>query len=106
MWKRVYRTFLGFLCGYVAYLPAIFIVEYALYGRVDSERAFYALYYAVGAPFLLSPSNWEYLQNDELILNLVGALLIASGIIIANSKYARALISRFAHRNSVDAGCE
>jgi hypothetical protein len=88
---------LGFLCGYVAYLPAIYIVEYSLYGRVDSERAFYALFYAIGAPFLLLPSNWNYLQNDELILNIVGLFLIASGIIVANNKSARALISRFPH---------
>ena len=94
MWRPIYRTLLGFVCGYLAYLPTILIVEYALYGRVDSERAFYALYYAVGAPFLLSPSNSEYLQQDELILNIVGALLITFGIVIANSKNARALISR------------
>jgi hypothetical protein len=104
MWRPVYRTFLGFVCGYIAYLPAIYIVEYALYGRVDSERAFYAMFYAIGAPFLLLPSNWGYLrhldnlQQDELILNIVGALLIASGIVIANSKNARALISRVIHR--------
>jgi len=98
MWKPVYRTFLGFVCGYLAYLPAILIVEYALYGRVDSERAFYGLYYAIGAPFLLWPSSWEYLQQDELILNIVGAFLITFGIVIANSKKTRALIFRIIHR--------
>jgi hypothetical protein len=98
MWRPVYRTFLGFICGYLAYLPAILIVEFALYGRLDSERAFYALYYAIGAPFLLWPSNWENLPQDELILNFVGAILISSGIVFANNRNTRALISRIVHR--------
>jgi hypothetical protein len=88
---------LGFLCGYIAYLPVIYVVEYALYGRVDSERAFYALYHAIDAPFLLSPSNWEYLPKDELILNIAGALLIAFGIFVANNRRARTLLSWFPH---------
>jgi len=97
MWRSVYRTFLGFLGGYIVYLQAIYIVEYALYGRVDSERVFYALFDAYGAPFLLFRSNWDYLPTDALILNITGGILIASGIFIANNKRARALLSRFPH---------
>jgi hypothetical protein len=98
MWRTVYRTFLGFLGGYIAYLPVTYIVEYALYGRVDSERGFYALFYPVGAPSLLFRSNWEYLPTDEGILSIAGAILIASGIIIANNKSARALLANWIER--------
>jgi hypothetical protein len=55
-------------------------VEYAIYRRLDSERVFYALYYAFGAPFLLSPSNWRYVQRDELVLNVVGCAALVTGI--------------------------
>jgi hypothetical protein len=87
-----FRTLLGLLAGYVAYLPTIFIVEYAIYGRVDAERAFYALYYALGAPFLLTSSGWQYVQKDEVILNLLGALLLICGALAANNKRARELL--------------
>ena len=90
MWRTVCRTLLGFSWGYIAYLPSIYIVEHGLYGRLDSERAFYALYYAVGAPLLLFPSNWKYLQTDELILNILGGLLLTSGVLVANFKRSRA----------------
>jgi hypothetical protein len=94
MWRVVYRTFLGFLGGYVAYLPVTLAVEFALYGRIDSEREFHALYYAIGAPFLLDPSDWQYLQSDELILNIAGAVLIAMGIFIANNRRSRTQLAR------------
>jgi hypothetical protein len=94
MWKVVYRTLLGFLGGYIAYLPITFVVEFSLYGRIDSEREFYALYYAIGAPFLLDPSDWKYLQSDELILNIAGAVLIAMGIFIANNRRFRTQLAR------------
>jgi hypothetical protein len=96
MWRVVYCTFLGFFGGYVAYLPVTLAVEFALYGRIDSEREFHALYYAIGAPFLLEPSGWQYLQSDELILNIAGAVLIAMGIFIANNRRFRTqLVSIF-----------
>ena len=76
------RILLGIACGYIAYLPVLIVVEHLTYGRVDSEKAFYALYYAFGAPFLLVPSNWTFLQKDELILNIIGgALLIVGGLL-------------------------
>ncbi len=89
MWRVVSRTFLGFLGGYVAYIPVTFVVEYALYGRIDSEREFYALYYAIGAPFMLEQSYWRYFQDDEFILNIAGAILIAMGVFIANNRRVR-----------------
>jgi len=89
MWKLLGRALLGFLGGYIVYFPFTWIVEFALYGRIDSQREFYALYYAVGAPFLLFPSNWEYLQTDELILNIVGCVLIVAGILIAINERLR-----------------
>jgi hypothetical protein len=83
---RNFRTFgrvlLGIACGYIAYLPVLIVVEHLTYGRVDSEKAFYALYYAFGAPFLLFPSNWSLTQRDELTLNIIGgALLIVGGLL-------------------------
>lgn len=89
MWMLLRRALLGFLAGYAVYLPVTWIVEFALYVRVDSEREFHALYYAVGAPFLLFPSNWNYLQTDELILNIIGGVLIAAGILIATNERLR-----------------
>jgi|HubBroStandDraft_1064217.scaffolds.fasta_scaffold25478_2 hypothetical protein len=91
MGRTILRTFVGFIAGYIVYLPAIPVVEIAIYGRVDQEKAFYALYYAVGAPFLLFPSGWQYIQPDELVLNLVGLALIAIGIAAANSRRGRSL---------------
>jgi hypothetical protein len=89
MWKLVRRALLGFLVGYAVYLPVTLVVEFALYGRIDSEREIYALPYAVGAPFLLFPSNRIYLQDDELILNIAGAVLIVAGILIATNERIR-----------------
>lgn len=66
-------------------------MEYAVYGRVDSEKAFYALYFAFGAPFLLMPSGWQYVRLDEVILNCAGAVLFAVAIVVANSARARSL---------------
>ncbi len=89
MWKFVWRALAGFFVGYLLYLPFTWIVEFFLYGRVDSEKEFYALLYAIGAPFLLLPSNWKYLQTDELILNVIGGTLIAAGILIATNDRLR-----------------
>lgn len=91
MGKIIWRSLVGFAIGYALYLPSIPIVELAIHGRVDQERAFYALYYAIGAPFLLTPSGREYLQPDELALNLVGLPLIALCITAANTERGRKL---------------
>jgi hypothetical protein len=98
MGKAIYRTFLGFLGAYIAYIPVTFVVEYALYGRIDSEREFYALYYAVGAPFMLERSYWNYVQQDEFILNIAGVALIAIGVIIANNRRLRARLFNWLER--------
>jgi hypothetical protein len=89
MRRVVIRTLLGIVCAYAAYVPALFAVEYAVYGRVDSERAFYALYFAFGAPFLLFPSTRQYVRLDEVILNCVGAILFAAAIFLFNIPRAR-----------------
>jgi|HubBroStandDraft_5_1064220.scaffolds.fasta_scaffold472380_2 hypothetical protein len=86
MLRRLLLTLLGIAAGYAAYIPVLIIVEYATYGRVDSEKAFYALYYPFNAPFLLTASG------DELILTLAGTVLIIAGIIVANIRPVR---SRF-----------
>ena len=82
MTKRVMAILKGLLWGYIAYLPLMVGVEYLIYRRLDSERVFYALYYAFGAPFLLSASNWKYIQRDELILNVVGCVALVIGVSI------------------------
>ena len=61
---------------------------------LDSERAFYTLYFAFGAPFLLTPSGRQYARLDEVILNCVGALLFAVAIVLANSSVLRSLLRR------------
>jgi len=74
--------------------PVLFAVEYAVYGRVDSERAFYALYFAFGAPFLLMPSVRQYIRLDEIILNCVGTVLFAAAIILSNFRRTRSLFNK------------
>ena len=91
MGKMIFRTVIGMLFGYIAYLPTILVVEYAVYGRIDSERAFYALYFAVGAPFLLTPSGREYVRLDEVLLSLIGGAFIVFGVVAANSRRGRSL---------------
>jgi glycopeptide antibiotics resistance protein len=93
MGRKIFRTFIGILAGYVAYIPALFVVEYATYGRIDSEKAFYALFYAFGAPFLLTPSGWKYARIDEILLNLIGAILLIFGAIVANWRAARSTLT-------------
>ena len=72
----------------------LFAVEYALYGRVDSEKEFYALYFAFGAPFLLMPSVRQYIRLDEIILNCVGTVLFAAAIILSNFRRTRSLFNK------------
>jgi len=91
MGKMIFRTVIGMLFGYIAYLPTILVVEYAVYGRIDSERAFYALYFAVGAPFLLTPSGREYVRLDEVLLSLIGGAFIVFGVVAANIRRGRSL---------------
>jgi hypothetical protein len=68
----------GLLWRYLACLPLMVGVDYAIYHRLDSERVFYALYYAFGAPFLLSPSNWRRVQRDERVLKMAGQTTIVA----------------------------
>ena len=98
MWRFVYRTAIGAFVGYVIYLPTIYVVEYALYGRADSERVFYSLFYPLGLIWLLIGQDNTYLPKDELILTLEGSALPISGIIIANSKHARKFLSACSER--------
>ena len=93
MWKTIYRTGVGAFCGYVAYLPAIYIVEYALYGRADSERVFYALFCPIWLISLLLDHDNAYLPKDELILTITGSVFVISGIVIANRKQIPKLVS-------------
>jgi hypothetical protein len=93
MGRTISRTFVGIIAGYVAYIPALFVVEYATYGRIDSEKAFYALYYAFGAPFLLTPSGWKYAQIDEVLLNVIGTVFMISGAIVANRRAIRSSLT-------------
>jgi hypothetical protein len=45
-----------------------------------------ALYYAFGAPFLLSPSYWRYIQRDEVVLSVVGCVTLVTGVVIMLKK--------------------
>jgi hypothetical protein len=72
----------GLFWGYVAYLPIILVVEYCMYRRLDSEKAFYALYYPLGAVFLVFPSMWKNTPRDEIILNLIGGVLLVLGVAV------------------------
>jgi hypothetical protein len=94
MRRVVIRTLFRIISAYAAHIPALFVVEYAVYGRVNSERAFYALYFAFGAPFLLFPSTRQYVRLDEVILNCVGAVLFAAAIFLFNFPRTRSFFNK------------
>jgi hypothetical protein len=81
--KIVLRIFGGLVGGYLAYLPILLITEYVTRGRIDSERAFYALFYPMEAPYLVVPYFWRYASVDEVVLKLVGGALLVAGVLIA-----------------------
>ena len=84
MWnKRVLRLLAGLLGGYLLYLPVLFIVEHAIYGRIDTERAFYALYYPFEAPYLVVRSSWKNAPPDEIVLQIAGGVLLVTGALLS-----------------------
>jgi len=84
MWvKVVLRILAGLACGYLAYLPVLFVVEYAAYGRIDNEKVFYALYCPLEAPYLVLPSLWKYASSDEIILRIIGGSFLLTGVLLS-----------------------
>jgi CDP-diglyceride synthetase len=79
--RKVLTVFQGLIFGFVAYLPIMLFVEFVAYWRIDGEKAFYALYYPLGAHFLFVPSNWRYVRPEEIILNILGGALLVVGLI-------------------------
>jgi hypothetical protein len=94
MMRVMLRTCVGIVCAYLLYLPVLLIVEHVVYGRIDEERVFYGLYSAFGFPFLLTSSGRKHVMVDEAILNCAGAILIVSGIVLANSARVRSAFQR------------
>lgn len=92
VWRFSCRTVLGAFSGYTAYIPVIYAVEYALYGRADSEKVFYALFCPIWLISLLLDQDNTYLPKDELILTISGSFFVISGIIVANRKQIRKLM--------------
>ena len=80
--RRFGRVLLGVTCGFLTYIPILVLTERLIYGRIDFERVFYGLYWAFGLSFLMIPSNWHYIQTDELVLNFIGAVLLISGGVV------------------------
>ena len=85
MWlKIIFRIVAGVVVGYLAYIPVLLVVEYATFaGRVDMEKAFYALYFPLEGPYLLLPSTWKSVRTDEMVLQLVGGLLLITGVVFS-----------------------
>jgi hypothetical protein len=82
MWIRsVLRIILGLIVGYISYLPVLLIVEYASFGRLDMEKAFYALYCPFQAPFLVLPSTWRNPHVNEITLQFVGGAFLIAGAV-------------------------
>jgi hypothetical protein len=81
MIRSIRYAALGFLGGYLAYLPIMCVIELILYRRIDTEKAFYALYYPLGMPFLLSPGSWKITPAPEIVLTLIGGLLVFGGLV-------------------------
>jgi hypothetical protein len=81
--RKVLAILLGLVYGYITYLQIMLLVEFVAYRRIDMEKVFYALYYPLGAPFLLMPSGWKYVRADEVLLNILGAVLLIAGVVYA-----------------------
>ena len=81
--KIVFRILAGLVGGYVAYLPLLLVVEYATYGRIDGEKVFYALYYPLEAPYLALPSTWKNTSSSVIVLEVLGGLLLITGVLLA-----------------------
>lgn len=79
--RKLFAVLQGLAFGYVAYLPVMLLVELITYRRIDEEKTFYALYYPLGALFLLVPSGWKYVRPDEVILNLLGGSFLVVGLV-------------------------
>lgn len=79
--KKLPFVLVGLVSGYVAYVFAMVAVEYAIYGRVDTEKAFYALFSPFELPVIIVPSNWKYVRPEEILLSLLGAALLVAGVV-------------------------
>lgn len=77
------RFLLGLFAGYVAYLPALELILYLTYGRVDKELFIYGLYLPFQLPLLLNRDFRETLRGDELILQLFSVAFMGLGALVA-----------------------
>jgi hypothetical protein len=69
------------IIGYISYLPVLLSVEYAFWGRLDTEKAFYALYYPFESPFLILPSTWQNPHVAAITLEFVGGAFMIAGAV-------------------------
>jgi hypothetical protein len=74
---------LGLLLGYVAYVPALGIILFLTYGRVDRDLFFYGLLLPIQLPLLLLEDFRGSLQGEELLLLVFGVSLQVLGVVIA-----------------------
>ena len=84
MWCKVaLRISAGLAVGYLVYLPLLFVVEYVIYGSIDTEKVFYALYSPFEAPYLALPSAWKNMPTDEIVLEIMGGSLLFTGVLLS-----------------------
>jgi hypothetical protein len=74
---------LGLLVGYIAYIPALGIVLFLKYGKVDGEIFFYGLYLPIQVPLLLLGDFRETLQGEGQLLQVLGILMMAPSVFVA-----------------------
>jgi hypothetical protein len=88
---RIGAGIVGLLLGYVAYLPALAIVMFMAYGRVDEEKYFYGLYLPFQSPLLLSEDFRGNLLGEEFFLLVLGSALLVLGAILGVATVNRRL---------------
>jgi hypothetical protein len=74
---------LGLIMGYLAYLPALGMILFLRYGRIDRWLFVYGLLLPIQAPLLLNEDFRGNLQNEEMLLLIIGDMLLALGVILS-----------------------
>lgn len=77
------RFLLGLLAGYIAYFPALEMILFLNYGRVDKRLFIYGLFLPFQLPLLLNSDFRETIRGDELTLQLFCVASMLLGAILA-----------------------
>jgi hypothetical protein len=80
--QRVVRVLIGLLAGYIAYVPALAIVDFLTNGRIDPAIFFYGLYLPFQFPLLLLEDFRDTLRSEEFVLQIIGVSMMIAGAFV------------------------